>query len=94
MTTIQIEKFNNAPGAGAIERYLRETKLDYYFEPADAKLAYYQNKGDTLVLRRKDNKHPEFEQGIDLMGLARKFDADEFTKMREEGRTYYRIWWD
>lgn len=91
---IKVEEFNSAPGKESLEQYLKTTKLNAVLEVADAHRTYFQNENDTLVLRVKENAELTFKNGMDLQGLARKYDVDELHDIKEQGRTYYRFWWD
>lgn len=90
----KLSSFNSLDKA-EVELYLDQ--LETYFEMADAKRNYWQNKDDTLVLKLKDpNERPNttMEIGVILGQLPGKLGADEFDRMVEDYEIYYRIWWD
>ena len=90
----KLETFNNLDKE-VVEKNLE--KLELYFEVADAKATYWQNKDDTLVFKLKDpSERPTLtgDAGVELGLLPWRTEADEFNKMVEDYETYYRLWWD
>lgn len=90
----KLETFNNCDKE-VVEKNLE--KLELYFEVADAKRDFWQNKSDTLVLKLKDptlRPGTSMEIGVLLGNLPWKTQADEFHRIVEDYEIFYRIWWD
>lgn len=92
-TDIKVRGYNDAPSAKAIAEYLDSNNLDHCFVVADAKKQYWQNDEATLVLRQA-RIIPGFNVAFKLGNMPWHFRADEFDTMKEDGNTFYRIWWD
>jgi hypothetical protein len=93
---IQLEAFNDCPGADAVKHYLDRHNLQPYISVVDlnhAQHSYYRNNGDTLVLAIL-NGQAETQVALALGEMAVWSSADEFTWNAVDGMYIVRLWWD
>lgn len=82
------EGFNNQPGELERSAYYKRNKISLF--PYDIEgIEYWQNAGDTLVVKVSGEK-----ECLQLGKMALEMNADEMQFNKINGELFVRIWWD
>lgn len=91
---LAIEPFNNCPGRARLVKALTDADILKEYEFIDAPEQFWDNKADTIVLKKKYGSMPTLGQGIRLGQIGLDCQADELHTRTIAGDIYVRMWWD
>lgn len=88
------QPFNNCPGRDVLQKDLTAAGIFNEYHIADAPEQFWDNKEDTIVLKKNYGSMPTLGQGIKLGQISLDCGADEIHTKTIDGDIYVRIWWD